>query len=405
MKNKGMYLLLSVLMVIAVVAILGGRFKKTQAGRPGMPGRSGRPGMAAKKDQTVAVTTTKVARTTMQRSITLNGKVQPVREAEISAKVSGKVSQICFELGQTVPKGAILFKLDDRDLRLDLKAAEAGLNTTRTSLDSSLVTAKTNYEDAKRDYERLKRLYEKEIGSKQDLEEAESAYKLKEDTYKAAKLAAQNGMTNARAQLEKARVTYENAKNQLEYTVVRAPIGGTIATKDIKVGQYVSASTTVATMVDLATPAVETNVPEAYINRLKLGDQVEVKVQAIAAQPFQGKISAIAPAVASGTLNYPVKVRVPNPKKQLKSGMFATVKLTLDRAEQVLAVPLASLGEESDRKYVYTIDRGIAAKKIIKTGLSDNQMVEVTDGLTEGEVVVVKGVAQLKAGSKVMIGK
>jgi multidrug efflux pump subunit AcrA (membrane-fusion protein) len=400
MKNKGMYLLVSVI-VIAALTISGCLlFKKVKAG-----GKPGRPGMAAHKDQTVTVTTTKVARTTMQRSITLNGKIKPVSEAEISAKVSGKVSRIYFELGQTVKKGDILFKLDDRDFRLDLKEAEAGLNVTRTALDSSLLTAKTNYEDAKRHYERLKRLYEKQIGSKQDLEEAESTYKLKEDAYNAAKLAAQNGVTNARAQLEKARVTYENAKLQLEYTVVRAPIGGTIATKDIKVGQYISAGTMVATMVDLSALTVETNVPENYINRLQPGDQVEVSVKAIAAQPFLGKINAIAPAVDNTTLNYPVKVRVPNPKNQLKSGMFATVKLTLDRAEQVLAVPLAALGEESGRKYVFTVNRGIAAKKIIITGLSDAQMVQVTDGLTEDEVVVVKGVNQLKAGSKVMIGK
>jgi HlyD family secretion protein len=395
MKNKGMHLLISV-MVIAAIAISGCWLKKAKGGKPGM---------ALKRDRTVAVTTTQVARTTMQRGITLNGKVKPVLEAEISAKVSGKVSQIYFELGQTVKKGDILFKLDDRDLRLELEAAEAALNVTRTSLDSSLLTAKTNYEDAKRHYERLKRLYDKQIGSKQDLETAESTYKLKEDTYNAAKLAAQNGMTNAQAQLEKARVTLQNAKTQLEYTVVRAPISGTIATKDIKVGQYISASTTVATMVDLAALVVETNVPEAYINRLKLGDQVEVSVKAIAAQPFRGKISAIAPAVDGTTLDYPVKIKVSNQQKLLKSGMFATVKLTLDRAEQVLAVPLVAVGEESGRKYVFTVERGTAAKKIIKTGLSDDQMVAVTEGLSEDEVVVVKGVAQLKAGSKVTIGK
>jgi HlyD family secretion protein len=397
MKNKGTYLLVSVV-AIAAITVSGCWFKKAK-------GSEGRPGMAGKKDETVAVTTARVTRTAMQRTITLNGKVKPVREAEISAKVSGKVSQIYFELGQTVKKGAILFKLDDRDFRLDLAEAEAALNVTRTSLDSSLVTAKTNYEDAKRNYERLKRLYDKQIGSKQDLEEAESTYKLKEDTYNAAKLAAQNGVTNARAQLEKARVTYENAKTQLEYTVVRAPISGTIATKDIKVGQYVSASITVATTVDLSALAVETNVPESYINRLKLGDQVEVSVKAIAAQPFSGKISAIAPAVDSTTLNYPVKIRVSNEQNQLKSGMFATVKLTLNRAEQVLTVPLAAVGEETQRKYVFTVKNGIAVKKNIKTGLDDNEMVQVTEGLTENEVVVVKGFDQVEAGAKVRIGK
>jgi HlyD family secretion protein len=396
MKNKGMYLLVSAMVIVSLgIAGCGPKKAKAAGGRPGMAG----------KNQTVTVTTAAVTRMTIQNSITLNGKVKPVREAEISAKVSGKVSQIYFELGQTVKQGDVLFKLDDRDARLNLEQAEAGLNMTRTSLDSSLKTAETNYLDAKRDYERLKRLYDKEIGSKQDLDSAESRYQLAEDTYNSAKLAAQNGTTNARAQLEKARLAYEIAKTQLDYMVVRAPISGIIATKDLKIGQYVGASVTVATLADLSALTVETNVPEAQINRIKLGDQVEVSVKSISEQPFTGKIYAIAPAVDSTTLNYPVKIQVVNPQNQLKSGMFATVKLTLDQAERVLAVPLAALGEEAGRKYVFTVNRGVAVKRMIKTGLSDDQMVQVIEGLSENEAVAVKGLDQLKAGSKVIIGK
>jgi multidrug efflux pump subunit AcrA (membrane-fusion protein) len=396
MKNKGMYLLVSAMVIVSLgIAGCGPKKAKAAGGRPGMAG----------KNQTVTVTTAAVTRMTIQNSITLNGKVKPVREAEISAKVSGKVSQIYFELGQTVKQGDVLFKLDDRDARLNLEQAEAGLNMTRTSLDSSLKTAETNYLDAKRDYERLKRLYDKEIGSKQDLDSAESRYQLAEDTYNSAKLAAQNGTTNARAQLEKARLAYEIAKTQFDYMVVRAPISGIIATKDLKIGQYVGASVTVATLADLSALTVETNVPEAQINRIKLGDQVEVSVKSISEQPFTGKIYAIAPAVDSTTLNYPVKIQVVNPQNQLKSGMFATVKLTLDQAERVLAVPLAALGEEAGRKYVFTVNRGVAVKRMIKTGLSDDQMVQVIEGLSENEAVAVKGLDQLKAGSKVIIGK
>jgi len=367
-------------------------------------------GCGPKKSQTkgnmkkvVTVTTQAVVKTTMKNVISLNGEVRPAREAEVSPKVSGKVSQIYFELGKRVIKGEILFKLDDRDLQLELREAEANLKVTRTSLNSSLVTAETNFNDAERNYQRTKRLYENQIASKQELEEAESQYKLAEDTYQAAKLAEKSGETNARAQLEKAMVSYENAKTQLEYTVARAPISGIIATKDIKVGQYVGASTTVATLVDLSALEVETNVPEANINRLKLGDQVEVTVKSVSEKPFFGKISAIAPAVDGATLNYPVKIRVSNPENRLKSGMFATVELIMNQAEQVLAVPLAAVGEEMGRKYVFTVKNGVAVKKSIKTGLSDNEMIQVTDGLTDNEMVVVKGFDQVTAGAKVKV--
>ncbi|HEY8462930.1 MAG TPA: efflux RND transporter periplasmic adaptor subunit [Bacillota bacterium] len=401
MKNKGKYLVLIGIVTVALVVVWWGfRSAKANGGKAGLP--SGRPGTGFdNNDHPVSVTTVQVKRVTMQNSIILNGTVKPVQEAEISARVSGKVTQIYFELGQQVKKGDVLFKLDDHDLRLELQQTEAALKVIQTSLSSSLVTAETNYLDAKRQYERLKRLYDKQIGSKQELELAESAYKVAEENYKSAKLAEQSGTTNAKAQLEKARLAYDVAKTQLDYTVVRAPISGTIATKDIKIGQYVSSSTTVATIVDLSSLLVETDVPEDKINQLHVGDQVEVSVKAVSNQPLAGKISAIAPAVNNTTLNYPVKVRVPNQQNRLKSGMFATVKFNLNQAEQVLAIPIASLGEEDGRKFVYTINKGIAAKKFIKTGISDSKMVQVTAGLSEEDQVVVKGVNQLKAGSKV----
>jgi multidrug efflux pump subunit AcrA (membrane-fusion protein) len=341
----------------------------------------------------------------MERVISVNGKVKPVSEAEVSAKVSGKVSQIFFVLGQTVKKGDVLFKLDDRDLRLEMELGEAALKVTRTSLDSSLITAETKYQEAKRNYERLKRLYEKQIGSRQELESAETAYIQAEDFYKSAKLAAQDGTTNARAQLERARLAYENAKTQLEYTVVRAPIDGIIATKDLKVGQYVGASTTVATLVDLSSVEVETYVSEAIINSLRRGDQAEIHVKSVSAEPLTGRITAIAPAVDVKSLNYPVNIEVANPKGLLKSGMFADVKFTVERNKQVMAVALDAIVEEDQRKYVWLLAGDKARKRLIKTGIIDTRLAQVTEGLTAKDVVIVKGVNLLKNGAKVMVVK
>jgi HlyD family secretion protein len=393
MKNKGMYLLIIAIIIAAIAAVVvcGFGFAKDKKEVIG--------------EQPVTVSTAAVIQTTMERDISVNGKVKPVREAEVSAKVSGKVSQIFFVLGQTVKKGDVLFKLDDRDLRLEMELGEAALKVTRTSLDSSLITAETKYQEAKRNYERLKRLYEKQIGSRQELESAETAYIQAEDFYKSAKLAAQDGTTNARAQLERARLAYENAKTQLEYTVVRAPIDGIIATKDLKVGQYVGASTTVATLVDLSSVEVETYVSEAIINSLRRGDQAEIHVKSVSAEPLTGRITAIAPAVDVKSLNYPVNIEVANPKGLLKSGMFADVKFTVERNKQVMAVALDAIVEEDQRKYVWLLAGDKAKKRLIKTGIVDARLAQVTEGLTAKDVVIVKGVNLLKNGAKVMVVK
>jgi HlyD family secretion protein len=393
MKNKGMYLLIIAIIIAAIAAVVvcGFGFEKDKKEVIG--------------EQPVTVSTAAVIQTTMERDISVNGKVKPVREAEVSAKISGIVSQIFFVLGQTVKKGDALFKLDDRDLRLEMELGEAALKVTRTSLDSSLITAETKYQEAKRNYERLKRLYEKQIGSRQELESAETAYIQAEDFYKSAKLAAQDGTTNARAQLERARLAYENAKTQLEYTVVRAPIDGIIATKDLKVGQYVGASTTVATLVDLSSVEVETYVSEAIINSLRRGDQAEIHVKSVAAEPLTGRITAIAPAVDVKSLNYPVNIEVANPKGLLKSGMFADVKFTVERNKQVMAVALDAIVEEDQRKYVWLLAGDKARKRLIKTGIVDARLAQVTEGLTAKDVVIVKGVNLLKNGAKVMVVK
>ena len=393
MKHKRMYLLIIAIIIAAIAAVVvrGFGFEKDKKEVFG--------------EQPVTVSTAAVTQTTMERVISVNGKVKPVREAEVSAKVSGKVSQIFFVLGQTVKKGDVLFKLDDRDLRLEMELGEAALKVTRTSLDSSLITAETKYQEAKRNYERLKRLYEKQIGSRQELESAETAYIQAEDFYKSAKLAAQDGTTNARAQLERARLAYENAKTQLEYTVVRAPIDGIIATKDLKVGQYVGASTTVATLVDLSSVEVETYVSEAIINSLRRGDQAEIHVKSVAAEPLTGRITAIAPAVDVKSLNYPVNIEVANPKGLLKSGMFADVKFTVERNKQVMAVALDAIVEEDQRKYVWLLAGDKARKRLIKTGIVDARLAQVTEGLTAKDVVIVKGVNLLKNGAKVMVVK
>jgi HlyD family secretion protein len=393
MKHKRMYLLIIAIIIAAIAAVVvrGFGFEKDKKEVFG--------------EQPVTVSTAAVTQTTMERVISVNGKVKPVREAEVSAKVSGKVSQIFFVLGQTVKKGDVLFKLDDRDLRLEMELGEAALKVTRTSLDSSLITAETKYQEAKRNYERLKRLYEKQIGSRQELESAETAYIQAEDFYKSAKLAAQDGTTNARAQLERARLAYENAKTQLEYTVVRAPIDGIIATKDLKVGQYVGASTTVATLVDLSSVEVETYVSEAIINSLRRGDQAEIHVKSVSAEPLTGRITAIAPAVDVKSLNYPVNIEVANPKGLLKSGMFADVKFTVERNKQVMAVALDAIVEEDQRKYVWLLAGDKARKRLIKTGIVDARLAQVTEGLTAKDVVIVKGVNLLKNGAKVMVVK
>ncbi|MBO8126599.1 MAG: efflux RND transporter periplasmic adaptor subunit [Firmicutes bacterium] len=288
------------------------------------------------------------------------------------------------------------------------------------------------YESAKASYESaVERLRQAEIGldsAKESLELAQESYsdpislvgqvdaaEAQVEVAKAGLAAAESrlaavkkGATKeqldaAKAQVKQAKTAWELAKLQLEYTQVTAPIFGQVAQLSVEEGGVVAPGNPGCVLVDTRTMEAEVFVPESYINKLSVGDQVPLTATALPGVTFYGTIQTISPMADTRTQQFPVKISVKNEDNQLKAGMFGTVTFVVGTEKDVLIVPVDAVLYDRGQPFVYTVEDGRAQVCEIEVGLESAGMIAVRSGLTEGAQVIIKGQHQVKNGSPVEV--
>ena len=273
-----------------------------------------------------------------------------------------------------------------------------------------MLSAETNYNDAKLNYERTKSLLEAGAVSKQIYEGAENKFKVAEEQYKLAKSNLEltklrinpENIAATEAQVKQAQAAYDVVKAQLDNTVITSPISGTVAVSNVKVGE-IAGSTIGMSIVNLDSAEVEIGVTEDVVNKIKVGQEVKVNVKAATDKTLKGIVASIAPVTNVKTQNYPVKIEISNDDRVLKGGMFAEIRLSIDKAENVLAVPISSIVDDQGKKVVYVVEGDVAKKRQISIGFSSEKNAQVIEGLKENDAVVVKGQNFLQDDSKVII--
>jgi multidrug efflux pump subunit AcrA (membrane-fusion protein) len=377
-------------------------------------------------DTVVAVSVEEAAKTSVSTTVNLNGKLKPVQEINIIPKLSGKVNNIYFDIGQSVKAGDVLFTLEDKDIRSQLKQAQAGFDMANSGLvkltggaaelqelqlKAAMTSAEISYNDAKSAFERAKQLFESGAASKVGLDQSESNYKLAEQQYNSAKANYEITVTktnpeniaSAKAQVNQAAAALELAKSQLDNAVVKSPINGIVATRSIEVGELIGSTGIAMSVIDLSSVFVDINATEDMINKIRLGDTVGVIIKAAGDNPFTGEVTNISPAADPKTQSYPVRIKIDNSSETLKGGMFAEIRMVLDKASGILAVPISAVIDEGGKKYVYILKGDSAEKREVSTGLSDDEFIAITKGLSEKEAVIVKGQELIQDGSKVTV--
>jgi multidrug efflux pump subunit AcrA (membrane-fusion protein) len=377
-------------------------------------------------DTAVAVSVEEAAKTSVSAAVNLNGKLKPIQEINIIPKLPGKVNNIYFDIGQSVKAGDVLFTLEDKDIRSQLKQAQAGLDMANSGLvkvtggaaelqeiqlKTALESAEISYNDAKLAFERTKQLFESGAVSKINLEQAESHFKLAEQQYNSAKANYEITITKtnpeniaaSQAQVNQAAAALDLIKSQLDNTVIKSPINGVIASRSIDVGELVGSTSIAMSVIDLSSVIVDINVTEDMINKIKLGDKVEVIIKASGEGQLTGEITNISPATDPKTQSYPVRIKIDNSSGTLKGGMFAEIKIVLDKTSDTLAIPISAVIDEGGKKHVYVLKGDIAEKREVLTGLFDDELIVITKGLSEKEAVIVKGQELIQDGSKVTV--
>lgn len=287
--------------------------------------------------------------------------LEAAQEAQIVARVAGIVEQVAVEEGEQVRAGQVLVRMERERLELELRRARAAL------------------EQARSEYERNRELARR-------------------------KLVSPDVLDRARFDLDAARAAYELAELSLRESEVTAPFDGVVTARYVKVGNHVNAMAPLLRITGIHRVEAPVHLPETEVGKLAVGQLAELEIDALGEARLPGRVARIVPVVDPATGTVKVTTTVEDEAGRLRPGMFARVGIRYDRREQALLVPRAALIDQDGEQTVFVVgEDSIAQRRRLRTGYAEGDVVEVLDGLTDGERVVVTGQSQLRDGARVTI--
>ncbi|WP_129596144.1 efflux RND transporter periplasmic adaptor subunit [Anaerophilus nitritogenes] len=344
--------------------------------------------VAAKEEKLVTVKTFNAQKKSIVLKTTLSGKIKPIEESSITPKIPGKVTKVYVEIGNKVQRGDVLFELDKEDVINSIKQAESAYKVAL----ANLAHTQEQIDLAKKNFERTKNLYEEGAISLQQYEQAELS-------------SSDTNLQVIKAQIDQAKVALDTANSRLVDCSITAPISGFITSVDINEGEMASVGSPALTIANINTVTIETNISENMINKVHLGDSVDIFIKSASEKPFSGKISALSPAPNKNELTYPLKISLENKDALIKAGMFAEIHIVSEKKDNIIAIPSDAVITKEGKQVVFVVNKNTSKSKEVSLGLDNGKEVEIIKGLNEGDVIVTKGQNYLDEGSKVKIKK
>jgi membrane fusion protein (multidrug efflux system) len=327
-------------------------------------------GMAAQGPPPQTVSTIAATTQEWQPHLEAVGSLKALRGADLAPEVSGIVSRIQFQSGETVKSGALLLEMDARSDTAKLQ-----------SLKAALELAKKTYS---RDQEQFK-------------EQAVSQATLDTDL----------------AELQRTEAQVAEQQALVDKKTLRAPFDGRLGIRMVDLGQYLNPGMKIVTLQTLDPIFVDFFLPQKDISRIIIGQKITVRIDAYPEQIFNGAIAAIDPKVDLSTRNVQIRAAVRNPKQQLLPGMFATVRIDSGRTDRYITLPQTAIVFNPYGNIVYLVEEKgkepqgkpnlIAIQKFVKTGGTRGNQIAITEGVKEGEIVVTSGQIKLRNGTPILI--
>ena len=308
-------------------------------------------------------------------SVSAAGEIGPADQVSVRPEINGKILTLPVDIGDRVKKDSVLFTLDDQDLQ-----------TERSSKLIEIEAAKLQLEKAKRDYERSKQLYADKLISQELFDDTRTQYEL------------------ARNAFDRTEKALQLLDYQLTKTKILAPFDCTVLTRPVSVGQAVSGSggfnsgTEVLTIANLNEMVINAHINQADVTRLKIGQQVEVQVEAVPGLKVTGTVERIAPqaTIKNNIKGFAARILLKDVDPRVRPGMTANVQIPVASADNVVAVPLAAVFTESNpetgqtERYVYVKTDDGFERRPVQIGVSDYFYAEVQKGLSPDEVVALE---------------
>ena len=344
------------------LAACGGESGSVPSGKggPGAGAPGGKGGPGGRPAREIAVEGYIAEAHSANKTFSAMATLEPMNSVELTAATSGRLMNLYAKDGAQVQKGALLAKIDDSELKAQLKQAES------------------NQQLAQQKFDRVKTLFEKDGATKADMESAEASLK----------------STEASVELIKA---------QIAKTEVRAPFAGRLGFVNVSVGAWLTTGTSIATLSDVEYLKAKFALPQRYASSLNVGDAVDVKDEERNISK-SGVVKALEASLSESSRTRRVMVEVDNANGELLAGSYAKVNVTMQSGmAKSIPIPAEAFTLDKDGAYVFVATGGKAKIKHVETGLRTPIAVDVTAGLDEGDTVITSGLISLREGISVRI--
>lgn len=322
------------------------------------------------------------------------GSFQADESSDVAPESSGRVIATPVDVGERVAKGAVLIRIQavDANLRLDeARAAEQRADANLKLAESQNSLAQTT---AKRNEALLKGGLIPQTTADEARTQAETS---------------SNNVLVARASLAQVRAQLALAEKAVNDVVVVAPFAGYISQRRVAMGEFVQPSTAVVTLLRIDPLRLQLTIPSVQAAQVAVGQAVTARVDAFPGTTFEGRITAVNPLIAAESRSFIVEAKVPNPKGELKAGMFAVASINQGRTERAMLVPKRSVVEDVNTNSfrVFVVDKdNVARVRVVQLAARQNQpeSTKILTGIKEGERVATSNLADLYDGAVVTPG-
>ena len=347
--------LLFLLVILSLFGFLGIKEKKRK--------------MAAEKAQTVAeqrqpvnVIVLESGPVLLRDRINLPGSIEAWQTLELLAKVNGTVEEVLVTEGDRVETGATLVRIEEDDYRIALQSAQASWTLAKAEL------------------ERVRVMHAKGIASQAEME-------------------------SLSARFHTAQAALDDAKLRLSRCTIKAPSAGVVRRLDAKPGLLLSIADPVAEILELGRVKAVVGIPESDVVAVRELDTIKLTIQALDGRILMGKRHFLSPAPESNAHVYRLELAVENSDYSIFPGMFVRADIIKKVKTGVLAVPLYAIITRNEEQFVYLEAAGRVRKQPVQLGIMDGWMVEVTDGLIQGDRVVIEGHRDVEDGQQVRVAR
>ena len=362
-----------------------------------------------KTEDSLEAETEKAERRSITETVSASGKIQPEVEVKISPDVSGEIVELLVKEGDRVNKGELLLKIKPDIYKSILERNKASVNTAKANLAKS----KAQLTESKASFNRNKRLYNQDAISLSEFEQIEATYKV-----------ANLNVESSEYAVSSAEASLNEAEENLDKTSIYAPVDGTISRLNVELGERVvgtgqMSGTELLRLADLSAMEVAVEVNENDIIRVHLGDTSLIEVDAFLGEEFKGIVTEIANSAnvsgvsADQVTNFEVKIRILD-NTNFRPGMTASVEVQTKLVQDVISVPIQAVttrkdtAEKSGNKKVeciFRFENEIANFTIVKTGIQNDMYIQILEGISDSDVVIVGPYSlvskTLKDGTKV----